>query len=106
MSDELKLVYKILTILKNSLDYEVFDEERISAHALGITTVKRDKLLIMLEKDKLISGLAISKYIDEPTPTVVSCKSLMITMKGLEYLEENSLMQKAKNLAKGIVEVI
>ena len=29
-----------------------------------------------------------------------------ITLKGLEYLEENSLMKKAANLAKGIKETI
>ena len=40
MSDELKLIYKILSILKNSLDYEEFDENRISAHALGVTSVR------------------------------------------------------------------
>lgn len=106
MSDELKLIFKILSILRNSLDYEEFDENRISAHALGVTSVKRDKLLMMLKDKGLIKGLVVSKYIDEPYPVVVSCKNLMITMEGLEYLEENSLMQKAKNLAKGIIEVI
>ncbi|MEG1298317.1 MAG: YjcQ family protein [Anaerovoracaceae bacterium] len=29
-----------------------------------------------------------------------------MTLKGLEYLEQNSLMKKAANMAKGIVDVI
>ncbi|MEG0830613.1 MAG: YjcQ family protein [Anaerovoracaceae bacterium] len=29
-----------------------------------------------------------------------------MTLKGLEYLEQNSLMKKVANMAKGIVDVI
>ena len=36
----------------------------------------------------------------------LSVSGIRITMKGLEYLQENSLMKKAANLAKGIAEIV
>lgn len=38
--------------------------------------------------------------------TIVDAKNIRITLKGLEYLQENSIMRKLYNTAKGVVDII
>lgn len=38
--------------------------------------------------------------------TIVDAKNIRITLKGLEYLQENSIMRKFYNTAKGVVDII
>ena len=45
-----------------------------------------------------------TQYIGDTKPTMTDLQYTKITLTGLEYLEENSLMQKATRLPKGIVE--
>ena len=94
MSEDFRTIYKILSILQKSMDFEVLDIRRLSADNLGITEPKRKAILGMLLKNGYIEGFQVIQYIGDQTP------------KGLEYLEENSLMQKAARLAKGIAEVL
>ena len=37
---------------------------------------------------------------------LISSSTPRITLKGLEYLQENSLMKKAAELAKGVADII
>lgn len=106
MSDNFKIIYKILKILESSMDHEVFDVQRISASALGITEVRLKKVLNMLLENGYVSGFEIKKYIGNPYENVIGLEDIQITLKGLEYLEENSLMRKAAELAKGIANII
>lgn len=102
--EEMRIIYKILKTLKESLDYEEFDTERISPEALGITKTKRDNLLAMLQKNGLVEGLTVREYIDNAADAIIiNSKKLKITLKGIQYLEENSMMKKAANAAKGIL---
>lgn len=99
MSEDFRTIYKILSILQKSMDYEVIDN-------LGITEPKRKALLGMLLKNGYVEGFQVIQYIGDPTPNIEGLEGIRITLKGLEYLEENSLMQKAARLAKGIAEVL
>ena len=38
--------------------------------------------------------------------TIVDAKNIRITLNGLEYLQENSIMRKFYNTAKGVVDII
>lgn len=38
--------------------------------------------------------------------TIVNCDKIKLTLKGLEYLHENSTMKKTANAIKGIAEII
>ena len=105
MSDNFKVIYKILKILESSMDYPEFDSSRLDAKNLGITQAKRDSLLTMMAKEGYIEGVEITQYIGDAYPTV-SLQGVKITIRGLEYLEENSLMKKASRLAKGLVDTI
>lgn len=81
---EFSQVYRILKDLRNSLDAEEFDASRLSPEVLGISMTRRNKLLKMLQDEHYIS--------DTESPE--------ITLDGLQYLEENSMMRKAAKLAR------
>lgn len=106
MSESIKLIYKILKILEKSMDYPEFDVDRLSPETLGISASRRDALLEMLLKKGYIDGIEVKKYIGDKYNTVIGIENIKITIDGLEYLEDNSLMKKAANLAKGIVEIV
>lgn len=88
------------------MDYEHVDIRRLSADNLGITESKRKVLLGMLLKNGYVEGFQVIQYIGDQAPNIEGLEGIRITLKGLEYLEENSLMQKASRLAKGIAEVL
>lgn len=104
--DNFVVIYKILKALEASMDFEEFDERLISPEKLGITKERRDKLLIQMQKEGYISGISVVQYVNLASPSVDIPNSISITIKGLEYLAENSLMTKAANLAKGVAEIL
>lgn len=106
MSEENKLIYKILKVLRDSMDLDEFDAERISPEQLGISKNKRDAILVQLLRAGYIEGLQSTQYIGDTKPTLTDLQYTKITLTGLNYLDENSLMRKAARLAKGISEVI
>lgn len=69
------------------MDCDSLDKRKISPAALGISLNRWAYIVLLLNENGYISGDRI-------------------TLKGLEYLEENSLMRKASNFAKGIAEVL
>ncbi len=104
--DNFVVIYRILKALEASMDFEEFDEQLISPERLGITKERRDKLLIQMQKEGYISGISVVQYVNLASPSVDIPNSISITIKGLEYLAENSLMTKAANLAKGVAEIL
>lgn len=97
-------IYKILAALKASMDYEVFDLKLISAERLGVSEPRRIALLMMLVQAGHIIGLSFDEAADGSI--MMSVGRPRITLKGLEYLEENSLMQRAVRTLRGIKELI
>lgn len=104
MSDVLKCVYQILKELEASLDIEHPELKGMSAQALGITEQKRNRILSMMLKDELISGVTITSYYSGFVD--VDTSNITITLKGVEYLHENSAMVKIAKAAKGIAEIV
>jgi len=102
--NDFRVIYKILKALRDDMDYDELDMDFVSAERLKITENRLLRLWEMLVKNGYVEGINI-KY-GAQGDTIVSVSRPKITMKGLEYLEENSLMQKAANLAKGIADVI
>ena len=100
--DDFRIIYKILRILQNSMDLEEFDRNSISAEALGLSVPKWSRLMAMLLKEGYITGGETWNAMDCGYPRVALSRP-ELTLKVLEYLEENSLMKKAADLAKGIV---
>ncbi len=100
-----RIIYRILKYLEKAMTVEEPDFTPITAKGLNIPECQWLRLIKMLSDDKYIKGVLIYQDLSgkweltEPfTPE--------ITLRGLEHLQENSLMRKAANLAKGIAEII
>lgn len=104
--NDFTVIYRILKIFQAAMDYDEFDPDAISAERLKVSENKLDKLLIMLVKNGYIEGVTVKKSVLSPLPEVRIEPSAAITLKGLEYLEDNSMMKKAAKIVKGIADVI
>lgn len=76
-------IYRILSYLEQALDYDEPDMSQISSSALGLSVNRWLALLRLLED---------AGYIE------VFGHGTRITLRGLEYLQQNSLMQRAVSL--------
>lgn len=103
--DDFRLIYKILRILQKSMDCEEIDKEVLSPERLGMSVPKWSRIMAMLLNEGYIAGGQTWNALDCGYPRVVLTRP-EITLRGLEYLEENTLMRKAANLAKGIKDTI
>ncbi len=104
MDDNFKTIYKILSAFERALDIEEFDLNLISAEKLGISKVRLYKYLEMLVEAEYISGIEIE--IDITGGFSVNADNPHITLKGLEYLSENTIMQRIYKTAKGIKDLV
>ncbi len=97
----LTVIYRILKYLEASLDLEDFDEDAISAEKLKISQERWEQLLIMMQDEGYIKGLVITKTLSDTKRHIAEPIQPEITLKGLEYLADNSMMRKAADLLKG-----
>ena len=102
--DNFTVIYKILSSLEKSLDVEEVDPDRISPQTLGISEERWKKYIEMLVDAGYIKGVSIKKYTDGQM--IVNVEGIRITLKGLEYLSENTIMQRMYKAAKGIADLI
>lgn len=102
--DNIAVIYKILKALEESMDYPEFDDRRISADRLGISEVRRMAILKMLKDRRLIEGISFDE--DMEGNLYHSVCRIRITLAGLEYMEENSAMQRFAKMLKGIKDAI
>ncbi len=104
LMDNFKIIYKILFTLERSMDLEKFNPDSISQEALKISDERWNKYMEMLLDAGYIKGVKIQKYVAGGTS--VDIDDIRITLKGLEYLSENSIMQRLYKAAKGITELV
>ena len=104
--DNFTVVYKILRALEKGMDYDDFDTSAISPERLGITRERWEKILIMLVKSGYVEGIVYDQVLADYGPHICDPIHPVITLKGLEYLAENTLMKKAANVVKGIKDTI
>lgn len=102
--DNFKAVYKILRTLEKAMDYSEFSLEQISAEKLGISQERWARYLEMMLDVGYIKGVQI--YRDITDEINVDNNGIRITLKGLEYLQENAIMQRLYKTAKGIVDLV
>lgn len=102
--NDLKLIYQILKILENAMDSDEFDAESISAERLKISENRLKKLLIQLIKNGYVEGIHVVSSLDSITPSVKIEPNATITLKGLEYLSENSAIAKVAHTVKGVAD--
>lgn len=100
-----KIIYKILKHLESSMDYEEVDINYISHERLGISRIRWEEILIMLRQSGYITGITVDQTLSDYSPRIVEPIHPRITLKGLEYLQENSMMKKAYKAIKGIKDI-
>lgn len=100
-----KIVYVILTELYESTKAgERVDLQNISAERFQIKSGYLLAILAELLDNGYIKGLIIR---DTKTGRVVSnLEEINITMKGIEYLQENSTMKKVTEALKNVKDII
>lgn len=103
--EQFKQIYRILSILHKAMDLEEWDSELLSPESLGISLPMWSRLMAMLLKEGYITGGEAWGSFDVRYPKVKLSRP-EITLKGLEYLEENSLMKKAGEMLKDVIHIV
>lgn len=101
--DNFKAVYKILSTLEKAMDCPAFDVSQIDAEHLGVSQERWARYIEMMADVGYIKGVRVMR--DLTGETEIEAPNIRITLKGLEYLQENSIMRKMYNFAKGVKEV-
>ena len=104
--DNFKIIYRILKYLEEHLGEENLDIDKISHERLGISFLRWEALLRMMQEEGYIRGLVYEQTMSDSSPHVVTPIRPKITIKGLEYLTENSFMKKAAETLKTIKEIV
>ena len=100
------IIYRILNVLRWAMDFDEWDVERLSPQSLKTTERRRNALLCLLCDDGYITGLKRVAYVGDDCDEVTVSGGLRITLKGLEYLQENAMMRKIAKTVKGIKDVL
>lgn len=98
------LIFQILVLMNKYLDYEDPDWSRLSAKNFKVTETRFINIMIMLYESGYITGIEVIPLLGGHYD--IKLIEPRITLKGLEYLEENTNMKKADCLIKGISEII
>lgn len=101
--DDFRTIYRMLKTLQKAMDYdEGADPDSLSARALGVSSNRLNALWKMLADEGYVTGVVVRSYQDQRADVVYPTNP-KITLKGLDFLQENSLMKKAAQAAIGII---
>lgn len=103
--EQFKQIYRILSTLHRAMDLKEWDSKLLSPEALGVSLPMWSRIMTMLLKEGYIAGGESWESFDVSYPKVKLMRP-EITLKGLEYLEENSLMKKAREMLKGVIHIV
>lgn len=104
--DNFKAIYRILKTLDRYKGDESFDNALISASTLKISFPAWEQLMIELQRNGYIDGVTIDQDLTDRFPHICQPIHPRITLKGMEYLVENSMMAKAKEALQMLGELI
>lgn len=100
------LIYKILETLDEKLDDNNPDFSGIKHESLGVTRERWAYTLEMMQESGLIKGVSFTRTGKDRAPTIVLIEKMQITLRGINYLAENSTTSKIINAAKLLKDVI
>lgn len=104
--DNFKVIYSILKVLDRNKGDEDFDSNLVSADTLRVPYKDWEQIMIELQRNKYIDGVMFNQTFTDKFPHIAEPITPRITLKGMEYLSENTFMKKAANLVKGIKDTI
>lgn len=103
-------VFKLLQALDFALDDEKADIKTFSHKKLKISETRWRKLLVMLQGAGYIEGVVIRDFGEDPisgdTDINIDVDDITITLKGLQYLAENSAFAKIRRILSGSIQVV
>ncbi len=102
--DNVKIIYRILKSLEEAMDYEDFDARSVSAERLGISEAHLQAVLKVMKDRGLIEGISFEEDMRGNLYTTVT--RIRITLAGIEYKNENSMMKRMAKTLKGIKDAI
>lgn len=102
--ENFKVIHCILSSLEKAMDLAQFDLRQINAKALGVSETRWARYLEMMADVGYIKGVRIQTGITGEM--MVDAENIRITLKGLEYLQENTIMRKMYNAAKGLSDIL
>lgn len=103
--DNFKAVYRILAALEKAMDLPEFDlEANVGPEQMGISRERWLRYLEMMLDVGYIKGPAIFRNAIGEMTVRGTC-DFRITLKGLEYLQENTTMRKIYRVMKGFKDV-
>ncbi len=103
--DNFKAIYKLLLALERSMDLPAFDLDSLQLEAMGVTTERLHRYLEMLQDAGLIKNADLYTSVTGDL-CLKNPRKIRITLKGLEYLQENAIMKRIYNAAKGVADLI
>lgn len=103
--DNFRLIYRILKILEKAMELEEFDKNLISAESLDVPFPLWCRIMEMMVDNGYVTGVEVWNAFDCNYPKAALVRP-EITLKGLEYLNENTFMKKIANIGKGIKESV
>ncbi len=104
MNDNFKSVYRILSSLESQMDHKEVDTSKFDYEQLGISKERWLKYIEMMEDVGYIKNCKIYENVYGDTEYEIS--NIKITLKGLEYLQENTIMQRIYRTTKGIKDIV
>jgi len=103
-TDNFQAIYKILRTLEAAMDCPEFDINEIGPEKLDVSQERRNRYVEMIADVGLVKGIRIRQNVTGSTDVIN--EGVRITLKGLEYLTENSIMQRLYNAAKGVKDIV
>lgn len=106
--EDFRIIYRLLQAI---IAYEKAEERTLDfflPERLKTSAENRDRLLVKLVRAGYVDGVRVADDINNLTQPVVlwSASAPSITIRGMEYLEENSMMRKAAAVARGIRDIL
>lgn len=101
--DTLQIAYKILYALEHKENPQYMGQA-ISPERVGAEPGKWLEVVQSLLEEGYVSGVSISE--DIVGNQLVDVENARITLKGAEYLRDNSAMRRFAQIATGIIEIV
>ena len=103
------IIYQILLYLYNCLKKDIKEDKSYlepQGKLYNINTNYWTFIIYNLVKDGYIKGVTLTNVWGEDYPIISNLENMKITPKGIEYLTDNSFIQKAKELLKDTKAII
>lgn len=104
--DNFAIIYRILKYLEENMGEEWREIEKISYTTLGISFLRWESILCMMQEEGYIKGIVMEQTMSDDSPHIVIPIRPKITIRGLEYLSENGIMKKIANTLKNVKDSI